>query len=58
MGVMSGQPRLHHRDAAARVGELGDDGTQDALVSQIIRTGETQVWFLAEHLVAAPVDRG
>ena len=42
------------RDAAARTASMGDDGTQDALVSQVIRTGETQVWFLAEHLVATP----
>ncbi|SDT43286.1 starvation-inducible DNA-binding protein [Streptomyces sp. TLI_053] len=42
------------RDAAARTAELGDDGTQDLLVSQVIRTGETQVWFVAEHLVATP----
>ncbi|MEU1290469.1 DNA starvation/stationary phase protection protein [Kitasatospora sp. NPDC005856] len=42
------------RDAAARTAELGDDGTQDLLVSQSIRTGETQVWFLAEYLVVAP----
>ncbi|MFF0292610.1 Dps family protein [Kitasatospora sp. NPDC004615] len=42
------------RDAANRTAELGDDGTQDLLVSQIIRGGETQVWFLAEHLVATP----
>lgn len=42
------------RDAATRVAGLGDDGTQDLLVSQILRTGETQVWFLAEHLVVTP----
>ncbi|RPE31860.1 Dps family protein [Kitasatospora cineracea] len=40
------------RDAAARTAQLGDDGTQDLLVSQVIRTGEAQVWFLAQHLVA------
>ncbi|MFE4518382.1 Dps family protein [Kitasatospora sp. NPDC056783] len=45
------------RDAATRTAGLGDDGTQDLLVSQIIRTGETQVWFLAEHLVVTP-ERG
>ena len=45
------------RDAAARVAELGDDGTADVLVSQVIRTGETQVWFLAEHLVAPQADQ-
>ncbi|MFJ4523640.1 Dps family protein [Streptomyces sp. NPDC088810] len=44
-------------DAAARVAELGDDGTNDLLVSQIIRTGELQAWFLAEHLVDTPLVR-
>ncbi|MFF2079017.1 Dps family protein [Kitasatospora sp. NPDC058162] len=41
-------------DAATRTAQLGDDGTQDLLVSQVIRTGEAQVWFLAEHLVVTP----
>ncbi|WP_225823518.1 Dps family protein [Streptomyces naphthomycinicus] len=44
-------------DAAARTAELGDDGTNDVLVSQIIRTGELQSWFLAEHLVDTPLVR-
>jgi starvation-inducible DNA-binding protein len=35
--------------------EAGDDGTNDLLVSQVIRTNETQVWFLSEHLVALPL---
>ncbi|MGD9985947.1 Dps family protein [Pseudonocardia sp.] len=43
--------------AAARSAELGDDGTNDLLVSQVIRTGEQQCWFLAEHLVDAPLVR-
>jgi starvation-inducible DNA-binding protein len=42
-------------DAAARVAELGDDGTNDVLVSDVIRTGEMQAWFLAEHLVDTPL---
>jgi starvation-inducible DNA-binding protein len=37
--------------------EAGDDGTNDLLVSQIIRTNELQVWFVAEHLAAMPVVR-
>lgn len=45
------------RGAAARVGELGDDGTNDLLVSQVIRTGELQAWFMAEHLVDTPLAR-
>ncbi|MEU2227347.1 DNA starvation/stationary phase protection protein [Streptomyces sp. NPDC012751] len=44
-------------DAAARTVELGDDGTNDLLVSQIIRTGELQSWFVAEHLVDTPLVR-
>src|SRR6202049_4077995 len=33
----------------------GDDGTNDLLVSDLIRLNELQVWFLAEHLVAVPL---
>ena len=29
----------------------GDDGTNDVLVSNVIRTNELQVWFVAEHAV-------
>jgi starvation-inducible DNA-binding protein len=42
------------RDGAKRSDKAGDDGTNDLLVSNIIRTNEMQVWFLAEHLVDAP----
>lgn len=41
-----------HR-AASKAAELGDDGTNDILVSNVIRTGELQAWFLAEHLADA-----
>jgi starvation-inducible DNA-binding protein len=41
-------------DAAARVAQQGDDGTNDLIVSDVIRTGELQVWFIAEHLVEVP----
>ena len=44
-------------DAAAHVAELGDDGSNDLLVSDVIRTGELQAWFLAEHLVDTPLVR-
>ena len=44
-------------NAAARVAALGDDGTNDLLVSDVIRTGELQAWFLAEHLVDTPLVR-
>src|SRR5258706_10436152 len=39
------------RSASAKAAELGDDGTNDLLVSDVIRTNEMQVWFLAEHIV-------
>jgi starvation-inducible DNA-binding protein len=42
-------------DAAGTVAHLGDDGTNDLLVSGVIRPGEMQAWFLAEHLVDTPV---
>jgi starvation-inducible DNA-binding protein len=42
-------------DAAKRVSDLGDDGTNDLIVSDIIRTNELEAWFLAEHLVDTPL---
>jgi starvation-inducible DNA-binding protein len=36
---------------APTAAEAGDDGTNDLLVSDLIRTGEMQVWFIGEHLV-------
>jgi starvation-inducible DNA-binding protein len=45
------------RDAADRVTDLGDDGTNDLIVSSVIRTGEAHTWFLAEHLVDTPLIR-
>jgi len=33
----------------------GDQGTNDLLVSDVIRTNEMQVWFLSEHLVNMPL---
>ena len=40
---------------AKTAADAGDDGTNDLLVSEIIRTNELQVWFVAEHLVALPL---
>jgi len=45
----------HAHEAAKTADDNGDDGTNDLLVSNVIRTNELQVWFLAEHLVDAPV---
>jgi starvation-inducible DNA-binding protein len=48
--------RQAHEGAEA-ADESGDDGTNDLLVSNIIRTHEPQVWFLAEHLAATELVR-
>ena len=43
------------RTMAREASEVGDDGTNDLLISQVIRTNELQTWFLSEHLVAMPL---
>jgi starvation-inducible DNA-binding protein len=43
------------RTMAREASEVGDDGTNDLLVSNVIRGNELQVWFLSEHLVAMPL---
>ena len=43
------------RAMARQAAEEGDDGTNDLLVSNVIRTSELQVWFVAEHLVDVPL---
>ena len=49
---------LEEARAMARIAaDSRDDGTNDLLVSQVIRTNELQVWFLAEHVVDTPVVR-
>ena len=45
------------RTMARLAADSGDDGTNDLLVSDLIRLGEKQVWFLAEHLVDSPTVR-
>src|SRR5262245_55984558 len=45
------------RSMARQAAELGDDGTNDLIVSDVIRTNELQVWFLSEHLVDVPLVR-
>lgn len=49
--------RQAHEGADA-ADEAGDDGTNDMLVSNIIRTNEPQVWFIAEHLAPTALVRG
>src|SRR6266853_1060663 len=43
------------RRLAERAQKIGDDGTNDLVVSDVLRTNELQVWFLSEHLVEAPL---
>jgi starvation-inducible DNA-binding protein len=43
------------RAMARKAAEEGDDGTNDLLVSNVIRTNEMQVWFVAEHVVDGPL---
>ena len=43
------------RTLAKRASELGDDGTNDVVISDVLRTNELQAWFLYEHLVDMPL---
>lgn len=43
------------RTMARRAAEAGDDGTNDLIVSDVIRANELQVWFVAEHVVDTPL---
>ncbi len=43
------------RELAKTASELGDDGTNDLAVSDVLRTNELQVWFISEHLVNVPL---
>jgi starvation-inducible DNA-binding protein len=45
------------RAMARQAAHRGDDGTNDLIVSSVIRTGEAQVWFVAEHAVDVPLVR-
>jgi starvation-inducible DNA-binding protein len=45
------------RSMARIAADKGDDGTNDLLVSSVVRTNELQAWFVAEHVVDAPVVR-
>jgi starvation-inducible DNA-binding protein len=49
--IIIGECRILARRASA----LGDDGTNDLVVSQVLRTSELQAWFLSEHLVNVPL---
>ncbi|WP_303312517.1 Dps family protein [Hymenobacter sp. BT730] len=40
---------------AKKADESGDDGTNDLVVSDVMRTNEMQVWFISEHVVDTPL---
>ena len=46
---------LDVRELAKKADDLGDDGTNDMLISNVLRTNELQVWFVSEHLVEMPL---
>jgi starvation-inducible DNA-binding protein len=46
---------LSSRSMAKQAANSGDDGTNDMIVSDVIRTNELQVWFVAEHVVDMPL---
>ena len=43
------------RTMARLAAQGGDDGTNDLIVSDIIRRNELQVWFVGEHVVDLPL---
>jgi starvation-inducible DNA-binding protein len=45
------------RTMARLAAEHDDQGTNDLLVSDVIRTNELQVWFVSEHVVDTPAVR-
>ncbi len=45
------------RTMARIAAERGDDGTNDLIVTDVIRGNELQVWFVAEHVVDTPLVR-
>jgi starvation-inducible DNA-binding protein len=45
----------YSREGAGQASDAGDEGTNDLLVSEVVRTNELQVWFLAEHLAGTPL---
>ena len=44
-------------DYAKKADAAGDDGTNDLVVSNLMRTNELQVWFVSEHVVESPLTR-
>ena len=45
------------REFASQASDAGDEGTNDLLISDVVRGNELQSWFVAEHLVDTPLVR-
>jgi starvation-inducible DNA-binding protein len=43
------------REAARAAAASGDDGTNDLLVSDVLRLNELQVWFVNEQIAGAGI---
>lgn len=43
------------REFAEQASDGDDEGTNDLLISDVVRTNEAQVWFISEHLVDVPL---
>ena len=52
--LLDGHERIleEARPLARRATEDGDDGTNDLIVSDVVRLNELQSWFVGEHLAA------
>lgn len=46
---------IEARDLARRAAELGDEGTNDLVVSEVVRLNELELWFVSEHVVDTPL---
>ena len=58
LGPQNGFESVHsllNRVMARLAAEGGDEGTNDLIVSDVIRRNELQVWFVAEHVVDSPL---
>ena len=57
--LLDGHQRIlkNCHDYASKADDSGDDGTNDLIVSQLVRTNEMQVWFVAEHVVDSPLTK-
>jgi starvation-inducible DNA-binding protein len=46
------------RPLARAAATCGDEGTNDLIVGEVVRTSERQAWFVGEHLLAREADSG